>query len=165
MATLTEERISVSRPDVTRTEHRRSPVFVALGVVVAALLGFGLGWLAFRDTGADVPAEVQEVIDAYEAAWNELDAAAADAVMAPGARHYSLRSQVTRPEGMTSDDLVSLFSGGVPDGVDLEIERVHGDLPYVVVSNGTAYGETGTSITYMDEINGELLILEHMWLG
>jgi hypothetical protein len=164
MATLTEERISVSHPEVAGGDRRRMPVFVVLGVVFGALLGLGLGWLAFNDSGSDVPADVEQLIEDYETAWNELDAEAADALMAPGARHYALGTVGLANEGVASDDLEGLFNGGIRNGINLEIEQVYGELPYLVVSSGTAYNYRGFSVTYIDEVGGELLILDHIWL-
>jgi hypothetical protein len=167
MATLTEQRIPESRPGAPNEgrDRRRMPLVVALGVVVALVVGFGIGWLVFRDTGADVPADVEELIEAYETAWDELDGDAVAAVMAPNARHHSpaSRNPLVPRDGATSDELASLFAIGREDQLDLEIDRVYGDLPYVVVSTGSAYGDEGISITYVGLVDGELLILDHFW--
>ena len=163
MATVTEERISVSHPELESDDHRRMPLFVVLGVVFGAVLGFGLGWLAFNDSGTDVPAEVEQLVEAYETAWNELDAEAAAAVMAPGARHYSFGVISLSDDGLTADELATLFEGGIPNGIDLEIEHVYGELPYTVVSSGTAYNDQGFSVAHINMVNGELLIIDHVW--
>lgn len=163
MATLIEKDTRPEARPATDTAGRpRSSIVLVVAFVLVGLLGFGLGWLAFRDTGSDVPDEIDQLLEDFNAAWNEGDGDAALAVMAPGGRHYyrALRS------GVSGDELVSMIARlGVNNQFrDFELESVIGDDPYVVVQRGTVYGTDGFSVFHITEVDGELRIAMHYWV-
>ena len=159
MATMTPERTRTDEQPTTVVERRRTG-FVVVAIVMAALLGFGLGWAMFRDTGTDVPADVQELFDAYADAWNEPDGEAAVALMTPGARFYS--SGITA-EGYAGDDLVDHINGLRSDTITTGSMTVVGDDPYVVVVENRVGGFDGTSSVFVVSSGDELLINGHHW--
>ncbi len=160
MATMTPERTRTDEQPTTVVEGRRTG-FAVLAIVMAALLGFGLGWAMFRDTGTDVPADVQELMDAYTEAWNEPNGEAAVALMTPGARFYA--SMTIPDEGYAGDDLVDYINGLRSDAITSGSMTVIGDDPYLVVSQDRAGGYDGTSAVFVVSSGDELLISGHHW--
>lgn len=160
MATMTPERTRGDERPTTVVEGRRTG-FVVLAIVAAALLGFGLGWAVFRDTGTDVPADVDTLLDDYVDAWNAADGEAAVALMAPGARFYS--TTLIADEGLTGDDLVDHINGFGENQILQTSRTVVGDGPYLVVSDDRAGIMDGTSAIFVVDVDGELLIGGHHW--
>lgn len=163
MATMTPERTRVEEPSttVTTVSERRRTGFVVLAIVIAAVLGFGLGWAVFRDTGTDVPGDVEALLDEYTDAWNEPNGEAAVALMTPSARFYS--SMATPVEGLAGDDLVDHIDGFLPDSITTDERTVVGDGPYMVVSDASPVGYPGTSVIYVVEVGDQLMISGHHW--
>ncbi len=128
--------------------------------ILALLVGFGFGWLAFRDTGVNVPADVQTLVDANKDAWVARDGAAAVELMEDGAYFYSWAA----PEGLTGEALANHIDATIPGFVsELEIIAVEGDGPWLVVS--TSDGTPGDfSVLHVADRGGELKILDHIWL-
>lgn len=160
MATMTPERTRTDEQATTVVERRRTG-FVVVAIVMAALLGFGLGWAMFRDTGTDVPADVQELMDAYAEAWNEPNGEAAVALMTPGARFYA--SMIVPVEGYGGDELVDHINGLSGDAITTESMTVIGDGPYLVVSQDRAGAYDGTSAVYIVSSGDDLRISGHHW--
>lgn len=162
MSTITGEDTTASEATtIERTgRHRHSTMTVFISVVVAALVGFGLGWLAFGDSGTDVPSEVEELVDAYVAAWNETDGDAAVALLGGDGVHYS-----GNDEGVSGDELAVAIDNlpATDQFTDFEIESVSGDNPWLVVSSGSAFGRDGYSVFHIEEVAGEYTILIHHW--
>lgn len=130
-------------------------------LVAAALVGLAIGWLAFRDAGVDVPAEVEEVLEGYDDAWNAGDGEAALSYMKSNGVFIS---RFTGLDGAKGDEFVRMVNAVVPDGIDEEFSSVVGDDPYVVVTEGTAYGEAGYSVFYLSsDTDGVLRIASHRW--
>lgn len=163
MATMTPERTRVEEPSTTVTTEspRRRTGFVVLAIVAAALLGFGLGWAVFRDTGTSVPDDIEALLDDYTDAWNAADGEAAVALMTPGARFYS--SAFMPNEGLTGDELVDHINGLRPDEIADGDRTVVGDGPYMVVSDASPTGFDGTSVIYVVEVGDTLMIAGHHW--
>jgi hypothetical protein len=157
---MTPERTRTDEQPTTVVERRRTG-FVVLAIVMAALLGFGLGWAMFRDTGTDIPADVQELMDAYAEAWNEPNGEAAVALMTPGARFYA--SIYVPDEGYGGDDLADYINGLGSDAITTESMTVIGDGPYLVVGEDRAGGYDGTSAIHVVNSGDELLISGHHW--
>jgi hypothetical protein len=161
MATVTSERPEVA-PEVTETvDHRRPRGLIVIAIVLAAALGFGFGWVAFRDTGSDVPAGVEDVVEDYVEAWNEADGQAALDVMTPAGAHYA--DNGVRRMG---SELRDLIDGIFPTGefVHGDIESIVGDNPYVVVTSGTVFGTDGFSVFEIVERDGTYRISVHHWV-
>ena len=78
-------------------------------------------------TCTDVPADVQELMDAYAEAWNETDGEAAVALMTPGARFYA--SMMVPDGGYAGDDLVAHINGLRGDAITTGSTTVIGDDP------------------------------------
>lgn len=161
MATMTPERPQVQEHETTTLVERRRTGVVVLAIAIAALLGFGLGWAAFRDTGTDVPDDVQELIDTYTDAWNDADGEAAAALMSSDARFWG-DSYTSDP--LTRDEVVDWVDGVRPDSIETLSSTVMNDDPYVVVLENTVGGIHGYSMVTIDELGGQLLILDHVWL-
>ena len=128
--------------------------------VLALLIGFGVGWLAFRDTGVNVPANVETLIDDYSAAWIANDGDAAVAFMEDGAYFYN----DAVPEGLTGEALADAIDT-TPTWIvsQLEITAVEGDGPWLVITRGD--GTPGDfSVAHVADRDGELKILNHIWL-
>ena len=53
-----KEYVPENTPDEVPQRHGRT--YQILAVAIAALIGFGIGWLVFRDTGSDTPVEANE---------------------------------------------------------------------------------------------------------
>ena len=137
-----------------------SMAVAALIGLLAAVVGFGAGWLAFGESGPGGPSEVREVADEYRAAWVANDGQAAVAMMDRGALFYS----DFVPDGITGERLVRHIET-VPTAfiADLEIIRVEGDGPYLVVLE--AKDQPGDySVIHIEERNEELKIVDHIWL-
>ncbi len=128
--------------------------------VLALLIGFGVGWLAFRDTGVNVPADVETLMDDYSAAWIARDGDAAVAFMEDGAYFYSFAF----PQGLTGDALADSIDVTLTGIVSqLEITAVEGDGPWLVIS--TSDGLPGDfSVAHVADRGGELKIINHIWL-
>lgn len=141
------------------SERLKMSALAILGVL-ALLVGFGVGWLAFRDTGVNVPADVETLVDDYRDAWVAHDGDAAVALMEDGAYFYSFAV----PQGVTGDALakhINTISEGPAS--QLEITAVEGDGPWLVVSTGD--GSPGDfSVVHVADRGGELKILNHIWL-
>ena len=160
MATMTPERTRLDEPRTGSDRPRTG--FVVLAIVMAALLGFGFGWMVFRDTGTDVPDGIEALMDEYTDAWNEPNGEAAVALMTPGARFYS--STVTPAEGVAGVDLVDHINRFRPNGITGDGEMtVVGDGPYMVVSDRSPVGYDGFSVVFVRDVGGELLIAGHHW--
>ena len=159
MATMTPERTRMDEPRTGSDRPRTG--FVVLAIVMAALLGFGFGWMVFRDTGTDVPDDVEELLDAYVDAWNEPDGEAAVALMTRDARFYS--SIATPVAGLTGEDLVDHIDRFAQDSIARGSITVVGDGPYLVVSEDRAGSYDGTSVVLVVDVDGELLIDGHHW--
>ena len=166
MATETLERTEAQEAQEARTTtlvERRRTGFVVLAIVVAALLGFALGWAVYRDTGTDVPGDVEQLLDDYVDAWNTSDGQAAAALMTPSARFYA--QGYTGYDGFSRDELVAWIDGVLPDQIEQLSTTVIGDDPYVVVVEGNVGTVHGHSIFMVDEIADQLLILDHIWMA
>jgi len=146
-----------TRPTATDSGRRMTRV-VAMGLL-ALLIGFGAGWLAFGNTGT-TPTAVEDVVIANRDAWVANDGEAAVATMAPTARFYS--SFV--PRGVTGDLLVNHINNSPTAFIgDLEITEVVGDGPYVVILTNTQTDNGDYSVSYVEEIGGEFKITGHIW--
>jgi hypothetical protein len=159
---MTPERPRTQEPETTTVVERRRTGLVVLAIAVAALLGFGLGWAVFRDTGTDVPADVEELLDAYTDAWNNSDGQAAVAEMSQGARFYA--EGYTGYDGLNREELIDWVDGARPDSIGTGSTTVVGDGPYVAVVENTVGNSEGYSVFMIDEQAGELLILDHVWM-
>jgi len=164
MATIQVPEHKEFAPDEDLTHgvvRARSSVYVIMAVVLAALIGFGVGWLVFRDSGVDVPSEVRELVDGYELATNNADGDAAVEFMTAGGVHVS---GGTPAGGLSGDDLAD-FIDAVPTGlvVDSEYVGVFGDTPYIVVRSATAGFQDGYSVFPIVNEFGELKIASHTW--
>lgn len=136
----------------------RSPFFTIFAVVLAALVGFGVGWLVFRDSGTDVPSEVSDVLDGYLDAWNAHDGDAAVAYMTSGGVHVS-----DFTPGASGEELASAIDASVAFRItDVETLEVYGDNPYFVIQSGDLGGDLVYSAFVMREQFGELKIQAHL---
>jgi hypothetical protein len=164
MATIIENDTRQSDVRTTAdTGRRRSSKFVlVVAFVLVGLLGFGLGWLAFRDTGTDVPDDIEQLVEDWGAAWNAGDGDAVVALMTPGGRHYF----AGRAEGMMGDELVAMIDGfGATDAFDVnEYEAFVGDDPYILIMSGTVSSTEGYSVYEITEFDGEMKIRVHYWM-
>lgn len=163
MATVIESSTRSEQPPATDTVRRPgSRIVLAIAFVVVGLLGFGLGWLAFRDAGTDVPDEIEQLTQDFNVGWNAGDGDGVVAAMAPGGRHYYRSFR----DGVWGDELADMVDRlGVNDRFeDFETETVIGDDPYVVVQRGTVYGTEGYSVFHIREVDGELRIDMHYWV-
>ncbi len=134
--------------------------FRMLAVLLAALVGFGLGWLVFDDSGVDVPSEVDAVLDDYRSAWNSADGELAVGFMTADGVHISSGY----PGGVSGDRLIGVIDNVYLSGVrNIEYVSVSGDSPYLVVMSATAFGYDGYSVFHMVEEAGELKIARHTW--
>ena len=142
-----------------KSERYRMSTLSIMGIL-ALVVGFGVGWLAFRDTGVKAPAEVQTLVDGYRDAWVARDGEAAVAMMDDGAHFYSWAN----PQGVTGEALADHIDTTFPGFVaQLEITAVEGDGPWLVVS--TSDGTPGDfSVVHVADRGGELKILDHIWL-
>lgn len=157
----TTQTIEVKEP--VETTRGRTPLFLGLAVVLAALVGFGVGWLVFRDTGVDVPSDVRELLDDYQAAWEAHDGDLAVSYMTEGAAHISA---FTGPEGFSGDRLASFIDGaGTFTVEDNEYVWVLGDEPYLVARSQTAGGDPGLSVFQIVERDGVLKIADQNWFA
>jgi hypothetical protein len=153
----TPEKIAIEEPG----RATRSPLYLGLSLVLAVLVGFGLGWLVFRDTGVDVPSDVDQLIDDYQAAWEANDGELAVSYMTLGAAHVSA---YTGLEGFSGDELVSFIdSSGEIEFTNGEYVGVFGDLPYIVVKAQTVEGDSGHSVFHIVDRGGELKIANQTW--
>jgi hypothetical protein len=161
MATVVDERPEVTAMPTEAAGHRRSRGLIVIAIVLAAALGFGFGWVAFRDTGPDVPAGVEDVVEAYVEAWDTSDGQAALDLMAPAGSHYA-----NSGERRMGTELAEVIDTVTPTGqfVHGDIESIEGDNPYIVVASGTVFGTDGYSMFEIVERGGEYLIAVHHWV-
>lgn len=151
----------IDRSDEATTERaepyrQRNWAIASVFVLLAALVGFGAGWLVFRDAGTDVPSEVQELLDDYTAAWNEADGSAAAEMLAVGGAVFG----PSIPDEGLSGEAFAAFVDGLPGGADfisnLEYLGVFGDAPYVVVASATVRGSVDADIHEVFHVIDEL---------
>lgn len=126
---------------------------MGLAVLFAALVGFGIGWLVFRDSGGvDVPTEVDQLLDDYTTAWTEGDGDAAVALMIEGGIHIS---QDTELAGVSGDELARAINV-VPLSIEnVETVAVWGELPYMVAQSSDVRGQPTVSVFEITEQSGE----------
>ncbi len=164
MATIQERASESYTPDQKVTGHAVSEHNIAyrvMALILAALVGFGGGWLVFNDTGVDVPSEVSDVLDGYILAWNTGDGAAAAGYMTIDGVHIS--SAV--PDGL-SPAILAIAIDALPPGTfveDVEYISVSGDTEYVVVQSGTTPNGDGYSVFRLVNVGDELKIAVHTW--
>jgi hypothetical protein len=164
MATIQERASESYAPDQKVTGHAVSGHNIAyrvMALVLAALVGFGIGWLVFNDSGVDVPSEVSDVLDGYTSAWNNGDGAAAAGYMTMDGVHSS--SFV--PDGLAPEDLAIAIDNLAP-GVfveDVKYVSVSGDTEYVVVQSGTTPNGDGYSVFRLVHVGDELKIAVHAY--
>ena len=140
----------------SRSERRTRMTFMGLGVVLAALVGFGFGWMVFRDSGGvDLPSDVDQLLVDYRDAWINGDGDAAVALMTAGGVHVS---PTTPPGGVSGDALAAAIDSGPLALTDAETLAVWGDPPYLVIQTDQVAGLTGYSVFEIAEELGELKI-------
>ena len=140
---------------------RRSPVFVGLSVLLAALIGFGVGWLVFRDTGVDVPSDIDVLLEDYHEAWAAHDGDAVVDLMTAGGI-VSLAGQ----EGASGELLATFVSESPTLSVeDGDILGVFGDTNQVVVKSATVGSIEGFSVFHIVDQFGVPRIAYHVWMG
>ena len=98
---------------------RRRLFAVGAAIVIAALLGFGVGRMVADggDARSDISAELRAVHEEWFAAWNAADGEAVRAMMAPSGRHYCPGSGTS---GVSGDDLTHFVDKGFT-AADIEI--------------------------------------------
>lgn len=129
--------------------------------VLAALVGFGIGWLVFRDTGVDVPSDVESLLDDAIVAWDQGDGEGILDFYGPTGVHIS---SGTGPAGVSGEELATYVNRMPLNSVeDSEIIAVHGDTPYVVIQTARVVDRDGFSVFVIDEDAGQLLIRSHTW--
>ena len=157
MATVDEGRHEVTAP---RTMSPTNWSTLAVAALVALVVGFGIGWLAFRDTG--VPSDVEQLVEDYEQAWLEGDGARAVGYMTSDARFVSPR--YVAAGGVSGDDLATHISTSPVGGLEFKgIEHVVGETPYVVVTTGSFANRDGIGVYYIVEEAGELKIAHNAY--
>ncbi|MDH3294570.1 MAG: hypothetical protein OER95_09660 [Acidimicrobiia bacterium] len=134
----------------------RTPPMMVLGlaVLIAALVGFGIGWLVFRDSGGvDLPTDVDQLLDDYTTAWTEGDGDAAVALMIEGGIHIS---QETELAGVSGDTLARAINVVRVNIENVETVAVWGELPYMVVAQSAdVRGQPTISVYEITEQSGE----------
>jgi hypothetical protein len=163
MTTITNSRVREPGVAIEEAETAR-PRNLTLLVLVAALttlIGIGIGWLIFRDTGASVPADVDALLDDYHAAWADHDGAAVLATMVHGGV-VSVGGSET-----ASGDLLATFVDESPtlSVEDGDIVGVFGDTTTVVVEEATVGSVEGFSVFHIVNQFDEPRIANHTWLG
>lgn len=141
---------------VEKGARTQRTMFTGLAMLLAALVGFGIGWLAFRDSGGvDVPADVDQLIVDYTSAWINADGDAAVELMTDGGVHVS---PTTGPAGISGEELATAI-GLYPRAIEnVETFAVLGDLPYVVVQSADVGNQPTYSVFEITEQFGELRI-------
>lgn len=170
MSTTTEaghdvqsERMEVAAPHGGR--HRSGIVAAA---ILAAILGFGLGWMVGPADRDHVPADIREFERAWLEAWNAADGEAVLALALPGGRHFC---PATGAAGVSGDELVAFVEEGwrMTDPEIMSVARStqpdgqpdSGD-EYVVVIELTLNGRPGyLSVLHLRGTNGALRFSEH----
>lgn len=150
--------IQDSRKEIVASWTR--PVLAALVVLV---VGFSIGALAFRDSGPDVPSDVQTLVDEYNQAWLDGDGAGAVSLMTDGARFVS--DQYVAEGGISGDALIAHIDTAPVSAIEFnDIDKITGERPYVVVSTGKVGTVDGIGVMHIVEEAGELKIAFTAWL-
>ena len=134
----------------------RRLTYTGLGLLLGALMGFGIGWLAFEGGDAvDLPTDVDELLVEYRDAWIAGDGDAAVALMSTGGVHVS---PYTGPGGVSGDELARAIGSNPLALTDPETLAAWGDLPYIVVQADELWEQMGYSVFEIEQELGELKI-------
>ena len=147
--------------DTEESAAHRSPLLVGLFVLLAALIGFGVGWLAFRDGGVDVASDVDTLIDDYEAAWEANDGDAVLDLMTVGGT-VAIAGQA----GVSGEDLAAFVETTPPLSIeDGDIVGVFGETTTVVVKSAAVGSREGYGIFHIVDQFGLRRIASYTWVG
>lgn len=149
--------------------RRRGRQLVVMVVVLAVIVGFGLGWLIGMDRADVASDDVRELHAEWVAAWNAEDGDALVSLMLPGGRHYC---PATGDAGVSGDELAAFVERGW-QMTDVEIVSVarspasaimgHEGHDYVVVTEFTLNGRPGyLSVLHLVGREGLLRVHEHV---
>lgn len=106
---------SVDRGEVSPNRKRSRTLIAAAAVLAVAAIGLGAWVLLSEDDGQTLTAEQEtmfETIDGYIAAWNEGDAAAADALVDPDGYLEDISGRYYVSDGRHGAYVESMYSTG-----------------------------------------------------
>jgi len=133
---------AVSAPErketVERTDQRSRGLTIAVAILAVITVGLA-GWLAYELLRTDetaLTAEVQAVIDDYNAAWNAYDVDAFSAVVTSDYRFYQNLGQ----SGLTAEETAAWMTD-VFAGREASVEAIG---PYQMVGEGSSAQVTST---------------------
>ncbi len=167
--TFTDRPVHDPKVDTLRTRNRF--LIIALAIVTAAFVALGTWTLVDRSGSSDVAptAEIQQLLDDYEAAWNDYDGAAFLALVTDG---YGFEISGTTTGAATQALYIDNMGSTSWHVTQVGDAISAGDGPYYValVDNLTAVdypvdGVDGVSIVTVVDDGGTLKVDHHVFIG